>query len=226
MTTAYDFTAETLTGKPADLADWRGQALLIVNTASKCGFTPQYAGLEALQKAYAGKGFSVLGFPCDQFGHQEPGGADEIGAFLRDQLRRQLPDVRQGGGERAGRPSPVQVPGGGQAGPPRLQVHQVELHQVPGGPERRGGLPPRPDRDAGKPEERDRRSALATPQRSFIIQTVRHLAPDALCGVFSATGKVDKETPMNKFAALMAVAALTVPGMAVPRPGPGPMPMP
>ena len=81
MTTAYDFTAETLTGKPADLADWRGQALLIVNTASKCGFTPQYAGLEALHKELSPKGFAVLGFPCDQFGHQEPGGADEIGAF-------------------------------------------------------------------------------------------------------------------------------------------------
>ena len=79
--TAYDFTAETLGGKPADLADWRGQALLIVNTASKCGFTPQYAGLEALQKEYGPRGFCVLGFPCDQFGHQEPGEADEIGAF-------------------------------------------------------------------------------------------------------------------------------------------------
>ena len=81
MTTAYDFKAETLTGKPADLADWRGKALLIVNTASKCGFTPQYAGLEALQREYGPKGFAVLGFPCDQFGHQEPGEADEIGAF-------------------------------------------------------------------------------------------------------------------------------------------------
>ena len=63
------------------LADYRGQVLLIVNTASKCGFTPQYAGLEALHEKLRGRGFSVLGFPCNQFGQQEPGSASEIGAF-------------------------------------------------------------------------------------------------------------------------------------------------
>jgi glutathione peroxidase len=77
----YDFQAETLDGKPASLADWRGQALLIVNTASKCGFTPQYAGLEQLHRAYHGRGFSVIGFPCNQFGAQEPGDAAEIANF-------------------------------------------------------------------------------------------------------------------------------------------------
>jgi glutathione peroxidase len=65
------------------LADWRGQVLLIVNTASKCGFTPQYEGLEALHKQYAGKGFSVLGFPCNQFGAQEPGDEAEIANFCK-----------------------------------------------------------------------------------------------------------------------------------------------
>ena len=81
MTTVYDFSATTLDGKEQSLADFRGQAMLIVNTASKCGFTPQYAGLEKLSRDYAGKGLVVLGFPCDQFGHQEPGDAEEIRNF-------------------------------------------------------------------------------------------------------------------------------------------------
>jgi glutathione peroxidase len=78
---AYDFTAHTLVGKSAPLADYRGRVLLIVNTASKCGFTPQYAGLEALWRKYQERGLTVLGFPCNQFGGQEPGAADEIASF-------------------------------------------------------------------------------------------------------------------------------------------------
>jgi len=81
MTTVYDFTARTLQGQDKALADYRGQALLIVNVASRCGFTPQYEGLEALQEAYEPKGFAVLGFPCNQFGHQEPGDEAEIERF-------------------------------------------------------------------------------------------------------------------------------------------------
>ena len=77
----YDFAAETLDGKPAALADYRGQVLLIVNTASKCGFTPQYEGLEALYRKHKDQGFAVLGFPCNQFGAQEPGDAAEIANF-------------------------------------------------------------------------------------------------------------------------------------------------
>ena len=77
----YDFTAETLDGKPAPLAEWRGKVVLIVNTASKCGFTPQYAGLEALYRKYQDRGLVVLGFPCNQFGAQEPGDAAEIANF-------------------------------------------------------------------------------------------------------------------------------------------------
>jgi glutathione peroxidase len=77
----YDFSAQTLDGKPAALADWQGQVVLIVNTASKCGFTPQYAGLEALYSKYKDRGFVVLGFPCNQFGAQEPGNAEEIASF-------------------------------------------------------------------------------------------------------------------------------------------------
>jgi glutathione peroxidase len=79
--TVYEFTVETLDGQPAPLADHRGQVLLIVNTASKCGFTPQYAGLEALYRKYKDQGLVVLGFPCNQFGAQEPGNADEIASF-------------------------------------------------------------------------------------------------------------------------------------------------
>ena len=81
MSTAYDFTAETLEGQPAPLADHRGEVMLIVNTASKCGFTPQYAGLEALYRKYKDRGLVILGFPCNQFGAQEPGTAAEIQTF-------------------------------------------------------------------------------------------------------------------------------------------------
>ncbi|HEY4029775.1 MAG TPA: glutathione peroxidase [Caulobacteraceae bacterium] len=81
MTSVYDFSAKTLAGQDKPLADFRGQALLIVNVASRCGFTPQYEGLEELQGAYEGRGLAVLGFPCDQFGHQEPGDEAEIERF-------------------------------------------------------------------------------------------------------------------------------------------------
>ena len=79
--TVYDFSAEMLEGRHARLAEFAGRVLLIVNTASQCGFTPQYAGLERLYRTYRDRGFAVLGFPCNQFGAQEPGSAAEIGAF-------------------------------------------------------------------------------------------------------------------------------------------------
>src|SRR5690349_9873868 len=77
----YDIEAKTIDGNSHKLDAYRGKALLIVNVASKCGFTPQYTGLEALQKKLGDKGFNVLGFPCDQFGHQEPGDENEIKNF-------------------------------------------------------------------------------------------------------------------------------------------------
>lgn len=83
MSNVYDFTANSLDGKPVSLRDYAGKVLLIVNTASKCGFTPQYEGLEAMYQKYRDRGLAVLGFPCNQFGAQEPGTADEIGNFCQ-----------------------------------------------------------------------------------------------------------------------------------------------
>ena len=81
MTTAYDFSATAIDGAPRDLADYRGKVLLIVNTATQCGFTPQLTGLEELYSRYAGRGLVVLGFPCNQFGDQEPDDEAAIASF-------------------------------------------------------------------------------------------------------------------------------------------------
>jgi glutathione peroxidase len=81
MTTIYDFSAPLLNGKSKSLADFKGKALVVVNTASKCGLTPQYEGLEKLYKAHKAEGLEILGFPCNQFGAQEPGAAKEIEEF-------------------------------------------------------------------------------------------------------------------------------------------------
>ena len=81
MTSLHDFKATSIDGEEIDLSSYDGKVVLVVNTASQCGFTPQYAGLQKLQDTYADRGFAVLGFPCDQFGHQEPGTEEQIAEF-------------------------------------------------------------------------------------------------------------------------------------------------
>ena len=79
--TVHDYSARTIDGEDRKLSDYKGKVMVIVNTASKCGFTPQYKGLETMFREFRGKGLVVLGFPCDQFGHQEPGDENEIKQF-------------------------------------------------------------------------------------------------------------------------------------------------
>ncbi|HXD07095.1 MAG TPA: glutathione peroxidase [Burkholderiaceae bacterium] len=81
MSSVYDFEATSITGQPVALSQYRGKPMLIVNTASECGFTPQFAGLESLWKEFGTRGLVVLGFPCNQFGRQDPGSNDEIASF-------------------------------------------------------------------------------------------------------------------------------------------------
>ena len=81
QTNFYDLSATTITGEEKSMADYKGKVVLVVNTASKCGFTPQYAGLQELYERYQSKGLVILGFPCDQFAHQEPGSEEEIAQF-------------------------------------------------------------------------------------------------------------------------------------------------
>ena len=83
MSSIHDFDALSIDGKPVSLAQFKGKPLLIVNTASACGFTPQFGGLEKLHKTYGARGLVVLGFPCNQFGSQDPGSNDEIASFCQ-----------------------------------------------------------------------------------------------------------------------------------------------
>ena len=144
--TAHDFDATALDGTPQSLSDFRGKVMLIVNVASKCGFTPQYTGLETLWREYGQKGLVVLGFPCDQFGHQEPGNADEIRNFCSLTYDVSFPMFAK-----------VEV-NGDNADPlwkwlkdekGGLRRHQVELHQIPDWPRWQGDQALRTDRQAG-----------------------------------------------------------------------------
>ena len=83
MSSIYDFEVQQINGKDVGLSQFEGQVMLVVNTASQCGFTPQLGGLESLHKAYAGKGLAILGFPCNQFGSQDPGSNGEISTFCQ-----------------------------------------------------------------------------------------------------------------------------------------------
>ena len=116
MTSVYDFSAKTIDGKTRTLSDFKGKVLLVVNTASQCGFTPQYKGLETLHKKFSERGFAVLGFPSNQFGEQEPGPDTEIAEFCEMNFGVTFPmfsKIDVNGRERA---SAVQVPDLGEKG--------------------------------------------------------------------------------------------------------------
>ena len=126
----YDLSTRTLAGEPADLGRYRGQVALVVNTASKCGLTPQYAGLQALYVELAPRGFVVLGFPSNDFMGQEPGTPQEIQVVLRHELPRHLPALREGEGQ--GRRPRRDLP----LAHARSRGADLELHQVPRRPRR------------------------------------------------------------------------------------------
>ena len=148
MTTIYDFEARQMNGTTVPLDRYRGKALLIVNTASACGFTPQFGGLEALHEAYGTKGLAVLGFPCNQFGGQDPGSNDEIASFCQLNYGVTFPMMAKIDVNGPQAASAVQMAHGASAGNPGQQGHQVELHQVPGRQGRPGDQALRPDRQA------------------------------------------------------------------------------
>jgi len=91
MASFHDFTVTDLDGRPQPLSDYAGKVVVVVNVASRCGFTPQYRGLEELWRTYRERGLVVLGFPCDQFGHQEPGDAEEIRSFCSTEYQVSFP---------------------------------------------------------------------------------------------------------------------------------------
>ncbi len=135
--TIFDHPINTLAGEPTSLAEHRGEVLLLVNVASKCGLTPQYTGLEALQEQYADRGFSVVGFPCNQFGAQEPGSAEEIQTFCSTTYGVTFPLTEKIEVNGEGRhPIYQDLTAVADADGPRRR-HPVELREVPRRPRRR-----------------------------------------------------------------------------------------
>ena len=130
MAKIYDFKAQDNKGRDFDFAACEGKVLLIVNTASKCGFTPQYDGLEALYQKYKDKGLVVIGFPCDQFGGQEPGSDEQIAEFCRINHGVTFPLMQK---------SEKKKKKGHQQECQERQRHPLELYQVPGEPGWHGG---------------------------------------------------------------------------------------
>ena len=180
-TTIYDFTAESNSGEQVNFKDYKGKVLLVVNTASKCGFTPQYDGLEALYKKYKDQGFVVIGFPCDQFGHQEPGSNAEIEEFCRLNHGVTFPLMAKSdvNGENANAifkwlytEKPFAGFGDSDRGkmmegmlsrgnPDYASNPDIKLHQVPRGPQGQRRRPVRAGGHPGGPGGRDRRPPLA-----------------------------------------------------------------
>ena len=154
--TVHDIPLSTLAGQPASLGDLSGRTLLVVNVASKCGLTPQYEGLERLHERYGDRGFSVVGFPCNQFGGQEPGTAGEIQEFCSATYG-ELPLVREDRGQWARTASGVRGTHRGARRGRRGGRHPVELREVPGRPGWGGHRAFRPRTD---PEDSDLVAAI------------------------------------------------------------------
>ena len=144
----YAFDATSIAGAPAHFASQRGKVLLIVNTASKCGFTPQFAGLEALWQAYRDQGLVVIGFPSNQFGAQDPGANDEIASFCEMNYGVTFPMMSKVDVNGVCGGAALAVADGAGARHPRHALDQVELHQVPGRQGRPGDQAVRAQRPA------------------------------------------------------------------------------
>ena len=160
MTTVNDFEARTLAGKPVALRDYQGKVLLIVNTASKCGFTPQYQGLEELYRKYQDRGLVVLGFPCNQFLAQEPGGADEIGAFCERNYGVSFPMFEKIDVNGAATHPLYRWLKARAARRARHAADQMELHEVPARPHGQSGRPLRAAHRAASAREGYRGAAV------------------------------------------------------------------
>ena len=151
----HDITAKTLEGEEKNLGDYKDKVLLVVNTASECGSTPQYAGLEALWREYKDKGLTVLGFPSNDFGGQEPGNEGADPRVLHEELRGHVPAVREGQDRRRGAVTGLPLPRR------RSRRAEVELPQVPGQQEgaRHQGVPDQRRARRSEAARRDRRRA-------------------------------------------------------------------
>ena len=130
MNSIYDITCQSINGEDQPLSRFKDRVLLIVNTASKCGFTPQFQGLETLYKQYHAQGFEVLGFPCNQFGSQDPGSHEEIQNFCQTNYGVSFPYVRQDRRERTQYASPLSTSQKPSARLNGVGSHQMELHQI------------------------------------------------------------------------------------------------
>ena len=187
MAGIYDFTVEDIAGKKVKLDRYKGKVMLVVNTASECGFTPQYQGLEKLYKQFHGKGLEVLGFPCNQFGEQEPGSEKEIASFCERNYGVTFPLFRKidvNGDDAAPVYKWLKKEKPGLLG---LRGHQVELHQVPRRPEGQGRCALRAERHARVDAVRHREAA--------VIRALARRARRA-CGLWSAAALAQPD--MNK----------------------------
>src|SRR6476660_10037650 len=144
----YDIDLVTIDGKQQKMDDYRRKTLLIVNVASECGFTPQYQGLQALYDKFVDRGFVVLGFPCNQFGQQEPGGEAEIERFCTRNYGVTFPMFAKIDVKRHECAPALQIPQVGKAWDSRHRGDQVEFYEIPRGLRRHGTETLRPERQA------------------------------------------------------------------------------